>query len=262
VSTLIIVKETIRLRQAQTEPEVVLYLQPGLRSPHFIDIIEAVGPLVEEPSLPGAVLSIATRRPSMKVPLIAAAGVCVAAAVLSCALPRLPPTSDASPSPSAAPTATTPRLSDVNLENLIILEGDLAADCVASVAASAPDGDVPDLETAANAIYYEIQCVGDTRGGHVAVYLFDEPSQSRAAYEALHEEMAQPEDTPGVGDEAATSSLTIRLIREPITIIGGEVMFRRCRSVVVVRMWSTRSDVPILEYAQALDTRVAEVSCP
>ena len=39
ILTVVIVKETIRLRKVQTDPEIVLYLQPEERSPNFLDIV-------------------------------------------------------------------------------------------------------------------------------------------------------------------------------------------------------------------------------
>lgn len=167
---------------------------------------------------------------------------------------------------SATPTQIP--LSEINLEPILILPGDLPAGFSgAQVRDSLPEmfGNLPE---ASNQTYQQFQRQGEAAGG-VAVTLYESDSDRDVAYTLL---------LKGFGDSSSDSmTKTERIVvsnvgerAEAVTLQGSmlgivldfaDLAFVRCGAVVHIRFGGSAGLTEIVSYARRLDERLTALVC-
>ena len=161
-------------------------------------------------------------------------------------VPTLKPTDVPTPTPTATPIP----FSELNLEDVLIQQGDLPPGVAGSQIRSHPpamfNGIVkPDYE-----IYQLFEQNGEQVGG-VAVFVYEDMNKVKEAYEFILEGMGGPSGTEpaSLGDESAM-----------VSIIGmTDLVWRHCHSVVHVRMGDTPESA--VAYGERLMERLSGVVC-
>lgn len=169
---------------------------------------------------------------------------------------------------SASATPTPIPLSQVNLEPILILPGDLPAGLSgAQVRDSLPEmfGNLPE---ASNQIYQQFQRQGEAAGG-VAATLYESDSDRDVAYTLL---------LKGFGDTSSGSITKTERIAvsnvgeraEAVTLQGSmlgivldfaDLAFVRCGAVVHIRFGGSADLTEIVSYARRLDERLTTLVC-
>jgi hypothetical protein len=178
------------------------------------------------------------------------------------------PTATLIPTPLSTPSPTPISLSDIDLEPMIILSGDLPAGYSGAQIRDTPPVMFAEIRGYENTIYQQFERNGKGAGG-VTIFLFDLIDQRETAYSLIVDGFGKTENTSatktrvaelsGVGEKAMY--VTIEASVAGITVDNIDLVFARCHSVVHVRMTDTASVDYISAYAKRLDKRLAEVIC-
>jgi hypothetical protein len=183
--------------------------------------------------------------------------------------PTLEPTS--TPEPTIAPTATpTPiPLSEIDLESILLVKGDLpTAFETGQIRSVAPEkfSYVPEPEQViSTGIRDATHKTGEETG--IMILLYDSKPLRDKAYEEMVESEGLSEPLSEVGEKA-----TIYQKKERALIVGGEILlppttyiklvFTRCSALVFLNLFSPQVDeLTIVTYAQRLDERLQTVAC-
>lgn len=147
-----------------------------------------------------------------------------------------------------------PNLGAVDLESLLIQDGDLPAGINAAQVKDTPPGMFTGLPRAVKAIDQRFQASGGNAGG-VTVLLYDTTADRDTAYDSLVKGMGNgTKPYNGVGERATTLALSI-------VIDSVDVAFVRCHAVAYIRMSDTKQVDNATAYAARLDSRLRQVVC-
>jgi hypothetical protein len=159
--------------------------------------------------------------------------------------PAIPPT----------PTATPVPLADIDLEPLLIHEGDLPAGFSGAQIWKRGRNKTDKLYAAVNSIYQQFDYNGKNGGG-VAVYLFEGSEDLGDAFAALERLADTAPPVESLGDQSFGNTIDMSLIGK-----AAYVTFVRCQALVEINFEGTSSLVDAVGYALRLDRRLAEVVC-
>lgn len=177
-------------------------------------------------------------------------------------IPESTITLEPSSTPTQEPTPTPTRipLSDINLEEIVIKDGDLPAGYSgAQIRDKAPEmfSGVPEAQ---NTYYQQFEKGGDSKGG-VTIFLYDTQYDIESSYQTIFKGF--PDDAVKLDEIGEMSDM----IYMSIDVVGikmqmGDLLFIRCNAVVHIRMTDISSEDSLIAYAKRLDTRLSELVCP
>jgi hypothetical protein len=170
------------------------------------------------------------------------------------ATPTLAPSATATATPTATPTLVP--LADINLESILIRDGDLPAGYSgAQISHSAP-GMFRNLAPAAQVVVQLFGKNGSNAGG-VTIFLYDLPRQVQTAYGLIVDGFGQGSVSfDGLGETAQVIELDLTGFYK-LT----DLAFTRCHAVVEVRMTNGADSVSVGNYAKRLDGRLKPLVC-
>ena len=171
------------------------------------------------------------------------------------------PTNTPQPSPTAtlAPTSTPLPLSGIDLESIIIEDGDLPAGFSGAQIRDVAPGMFRDLPLAQNTVYQQLEKNGETAGG-IAIFLYDSQENVEEAYNLIVDGMTDDAElSNNVGEKATTLSMSMTALG--ITTKAAEIVFVRCGAVVHIRMTGTSDVDSVVAYAKRLDRRIEILVC-
>jgi hypothetical protein len=169
-------------------------------------------------------------------------------------------TQAAAPTDTLFPTETTIPLENIDLESILIHEGDLPAGySEAQVRSAQGRRREPELDKSINSIFQQFSLQGEAAGG-VSVYLFKTSADCDAAFNVIVEGLEEAEVIDHVGENAVKWSVFLPLIGGS-TIEGSMVVFIRCDSLIIIEMKRAGDVSGAIAYGQRLDQRLQEVIC-
>ena len=181
-------------------------------------------------------------------------------------LPTPMPTS--TPTPIPTPTPTPIPLSEINLEPIVFLSGDLPAGFSGAQIRDTPPTMFDGIVGFENSIYQQFER-NDKGAGGVTILLYDLIDQREVAYSIIVGGFGKSGDDagvkttvaelPGVGEKAMY--VTIEASVSGISLNNVDLVFTRCHSVVHIRMTDTANVDYISAYAKRLDKRLTELIC-
>lgn len=187
-------------------------------------------------------------------------------------IPTDTPTPKPTNTPKPTPTATPIPLSEIDLESLLIRNGDLPADLSGGQVLGSLTEMYENLPSADNTIQRELAQNGEAVG-FVTVLLYESRGDANAAHEDIVSGFGEPVDEEGLKSTIETLS-DIGEQAEVVTIemdmnVGGvsikrtmmDLTFLRCHAVAHIRMNNISSPSGIESYAKRLDERLALVAC-
>lgn len=170
-------------------------------------------------------------------------------------------TQTAAPTETPVPTATQIPLVDIDLESILIQEGDLPAGYSGAQVRSAEGRrSDPELDKAVNSIFQQFSLEDESAGG-VSVYLFETLADRDDAYNAIFAGLEEAEIINQVGENAIKWSVYVPLVGGLGAIEGSMVVFVRCNSLVTVEMKRALDISGAISYAQRLDQRLQDDIC-
>lgn len=155
---------------------------------------------------------------------------------------------------ACVPTATPIPLSQLKLDSLLVQTGDLPAGLAGAQIRDTAPGMFKGLPAADNTIFQQFARGGDSAGG-VAVFLFEDESKIRQAYDEILGGMGS--DAKPISDIGEKASVVVI----SLGIEALDLVFTRCNFVVHIRFTGTLDVDEIQSYAKRLDTRLTEVVC-
>lgn len=153
---------------------------------------------------------------------------------------------------ACAPTKVP--LAEVDLEPLLILQGDLPPGVSASQVRSSPPAMFDGLPQPTRQIYQAFEKKGDQSGG-VAVLLYEDIGLAEEAYAFVLAKMGETEEVD-LGDRSAFATIPLYGTDEIVT----DLLWLRCNSVVHVRITSEATGATA--YGERLNRRLESVVCP
>lgn len=166
---------------------------------------------------------------------------------------------NASEGPTAAPAPTAVSLADLDLESLLVQNGDLPAGVSgAQIRDTAPEMP-PKMPKTTKTVYQQL-AVGNAEIGGVSVFLYEETADRDAAMAALTELIDPSGPINGIGEQAVTNKASAAAgVMGRLTT---DVIFRRCAAIVQISLDNQRYDqATVASYAKRLDKRLAGVVC-
>lgn len=168
--------------------------------------------------------------------------------------PTPPPTDTPSPTPTSVPPTATPiSISDLDLEPLLLQDGDLPPHLVPDFVSKELNSQWRTLEdlTADNFINQDFYNTDrKSSGGAVIVYLYEDPKEANRAYDQIAPAINWFPEPADVGEKG------IMQYDAP----QRHLIFKRCNAFVYIWMIDVR-EYDIVTYAQRLDERLGAVIC-
>jgi hypothetical protein len=166
------------------------------------------------------------------------------------------PTATYTPEPTA--TSTPIPLSEMDLEPILAVSGDLPAGYSAAQVRNDPPAMFNDVPAAANQIYLQFEQAGDAAGG-AAVFVYDTVEEAEKAYSIIADGMGDDtKPVSDVGDKAQSVDYDLTMLG---SISGQELLFLRCTTVVHIRFTGSDNLDYSIGYAKRLDGRLEPLVC-
>lgn len=171
------------------------------------------------------------------------------------------PTSTISPTNTIAPTMTPVPFSDIDLEPILVRDGDLPAGYKgAQIRSQAPEM-FDDLPEPQNEVFQQFEHDGDAAGG-VSIFLFDNEEDLEKSFDMIYDGMTDEASLHSrVGEKSAILEYSQNFPELYFKIEVTEFLFIRCGALVHVRL----TDVANIDYAEAfaerLDKRLEDLIC-
>lgn len=161
--------------------------------------------------------------------------------------------------PTPLPTPTPISLTDIDLEPLLIQDGDLPAGLSGAQVRSTPPNMFRDITGAANQIHQQFARDGNSAGG-VAVFLFEETADRDQAYAVILDGFGDTIEAVDVGEQGSATPPTTSMINQGLN--SYDLLFSRCAAVAHIRMSGEFMDINMITaYAERLDQRLTEAVC-
>lgn len=161
---------------------------------------------------------------------------------------------------AAMPTPTPVPFSSMNLENLLVQEGDLPSGFYGSEIRKPKneipsDAPVPDYSVL-QAFLNINNPSNNNVGGSVIVFLYEDTSNIELAYQSISKSMIKDNLTnASVGEEGLVSSVNFYLF------ITSDLAFIRCHAAVHVQFIGISDKQYIIAYGNRLDERLKDIAC-
>lgn len=169
--------------------------------------------------------------------------------------------------PVAAPSESPIPLSQINLENLLLQDGDLPTVFVGQQVISRPPVDIGSVPSPDQAINRAFRA-GDFASDGVTILLYESAFDLERAYDivvGIISESAQPRALAQVGESAVlteeTSDPSLMLVGIP-PATSAKVVFIRCHALVYIDLFASEADANVAaDYARRIDQRLQPVVC-
>ena len=159
-------------------------------------------------------------------------------------------------------------LSEIDLESIIIVPGDLPAGFSGAQVRDTPPEMFDDIRNSENMIYQQFEKGGEAAGG-VTIFLFNLISERDIAYQRIidgfgksgenSEVKTTVEDAPNIGEKAMYMTIEASVLG--IVINNEDLAFARCHAVIHIRMGKTANVDYLTAYANRLDKRLTQLVC-
>ena len=163
--------------------------------------------------------------------------------------------------PTVIPTPTQIPLSQLDIEPLLVADGDLPEDLIPdTITNENAVGSIEELDRA-DAVFTQYFLLEGGEGGGVSVFLFESADDVQAAFGKVSTLMNGPAAYYGVGEQARIENFLIPVMPDVAPIEGSRLIFARCHALAVIQ-FPRADDLPALErYGQLLDGRLQELVC-
>jgi len=175
-----------------------------------------------------------------------------------------------STTPTALPTLTPSPvpLSEINLEPILIISGDLPAGYSGAQIRTTPPEMFNNITNFNNAIYQQFEKDGKSAGG-VAIFLFESVDNADIAFQKIVGGFGESgesanlkttvENISNVGEKATV--VTIETSLSGLSMKFTDFAFVRCHAIVHIRMSDTVNADYLTGYGIRLDKRLSELVC-
>jgi len=178
------------------------------------------------------------------------------------------PTETSAPIPTLEPTPIPIPLREIDLSNVLIIDGDLPSGYSSGQIRSDPQEMFSEVKNFESVINQQFAYKGDVSGG-VTIFLFDLLDDRDKAYEII---------VDGFGESTSTDAITAKVddldeigekakyVTSQTHLFGvnkenSDLAFTRCHAVVHIRMGDTSDIENLASYAERLDKRLADIIC-
>jgi len=175
------------------------------------------------------------------------------------------PTSTPIPTPTSIPTPTPIPLSDIDLESILLLSGDLPIEFVGDQVKTIPPKVFNGAPTADQVIQQTIRS-GIYGGDGISILLYQSPSDLDTAYNIVNKAMEIKgkngifKPLPNLGEKAVFSQSLSMF--ESQMIYSTQIVFTRCHALVYIDLFAPSADLVVATtYAQRLDKRLKPLVC-
>ena len=163
------------------------------------------------------------------------------------------------PAPDATPTPIP--LSQLNLESILVVEGDLPGDLVPDLKTNKNAVGAADELDRAEIVFTQYFLLNGGEGGGVSVFLFESLEDVQAAFEKVSTMMNKPVDFSKVGERARMENFLIPLMPDVPPIEGSRLIFVRCHALAVIQFPRADDLGAIAGYGRLLDERIQPLIC-
>ncbi len=171
------------------------------------------------------------------------------------------PTPDPTPTASPIPTPTFIPMSQINLEPILIVDGDLPDDLVPDIVVRENAvGTAAELDRA-EAVFTQYFLLEGGEGGGVSVFLFESLDDVQAAFGKVSTFMDAPLVYQLVGERARIENFFIPLVPDVEPIQGSRLIFTRCHALSVIQFPRADDGEAMEKYGQRLDERLQPLVC-
>ena len=161
--------------------------------------------------------------------------------------------------PTITPTATKIPLADIDLEPILVQEGDLPAGYSGAQIRDFAGRIFDDLPPYLKVVSQEISHSDDS-GGYVSVFLYTEKEDIDSAYSFINEIMFDENKEIAEIGELSHGYAHHDVLLGKYHVV--EMLFRRCNSVVYINLDDTYNLDDGIGYAKRLDKRLQPLVCP
>lgn len=167
-------------------------------------------------------------------------------------------TPEATNTAETTPTPTKIPLTDIDLEGILIMNGDLPAGYTgAQIRDNAPEM-FNNLPEAQNTIYQQFAKDGETAGG-VTVLLFESQEDIENAYKKIIAGFSDAEELDEIGENANITYVDMEVLGSRMQF--GDLVFIRCNALAHIRMTDLPQKESLISYAKRLDKRLDGMIC-
>lgn len=185
-----------------------------------------------------------------------------------CSSPAPSPTQTPTPTATPSPTPTPIPLSEIDLEPILILPGDLPAGFAGAQTRQVIPEMFLALPEAQNHINRQFERNGDGAGS-VTVLLYESSNDVDEAYSTIVQGFAEPRNiegmnvqrqlVPDLGEKAEANTMEGELLG--VVLDFTDLAFTRCSALVHIRMKGTAEIIEVASYAKRLDARLSDLVC-
>lgn len=160
--------------------------------------------------------------------------------------------------PTSISTSDVVEFSKLNLENILIQDGDLPAGTSGAQLRSKPPQMFKDVPQAEYTVFQQFERQGEPAGG-VAVFVYKSHEVLERGYSEILKGMIEAKSITDFGDKAnlAVLSMSVLGVKE----YHLEALFSRCQALIHIRMTNNSDRESIIAYAERLDTRIDAIVC-
>lgn len=175
------------------------------------------------------------------------------------------PTPSPIPTQTPIPTPTPIPLSEIDLETILLVSGDLPPDFVGGQVKSIPPKYLEGGPTADQVIQQGFRAGAFASQG-ILILLYKSPSDLETAYSTMLERSNNFEPLADIGEKAAIKGGNVdenALIIVGVGAKSTQLVFTRCHALVYIDLYATSASVEVTTtYAQRLDKRLTSLLCP
>lgn len=175
--------------------------------------------------------------------------------------PNANPTPTAAPAPTVIPTPTQIPLSQLDIESLLVGDGDLPEDLVPDIITN--DNAVGAVEELgrADAVFTQYFLLEGGEGGGVSVFLFESLDDVQAAFVKVSTLMNAPAADYTVGEQARIENFFIPVMPDIPPIESSRLVFTRCHALAAIQFPRADDLDALSRYGQMLDGRIQPLVC-
>jgi hypothetical protein len=158
-------------------------------------------------------------------------------------------------------TPTLIPMSQIDLEAILVIDGDLPEDIVPDIVTRENAvGSAAELDRA-DAVFTQYFLLNGGEGGGVSVFLFDSLDYVGAAFEKVSAFMTAPIVYDQVGEQARIEYFFLPVITDVPSIEGSRLIFTRCHALAVIQFPRAADVEAIGKYGLRLDGRLQMLVC-
>jgi len=171
------------------------------------------------------------------------------------------PIPGSTPAASPLPTPTFVPMSQIDLEPVLVIDGDLPEDLVPDIIVRENAVGSADELDRADAVFTQYFLLEGGEGGGVSVFLFESLDDVQAAFGKVSTFMNTPLVYFLVGEQARIENFFIPLVADVPPIQGSRLIFSRCHALGVIQFPRADDGEAMEKYGQRLDERLQPLVC-